>query len=559
MWWIWLACTAPDTGVETAEPVEDSGSDSDTPIRTGGTVVATKSPTCLDPIQGFERISEEAAARGLVWQEQEDPLFSEHYVSGGGVTVSDLDGDSDLDVLLGNVRGMPWVFENDGSAHFTAHPPPVELFTTYREHITNTVVLDDTGDGLPELFLLSPGRIWRSENLGSLGFGEPELVFDLGTGPVPVIYTVALGDADGDGDIDFFVPSADIISAPGEQALQVDPALPAGPHHWLYREGDAYVRGPSLQIGDPGQLSLLALFTDRDRDGDLDLLVSSDRGESSQREPSTFLRNDDGVFVDDGKEVGARLRMSGMGAAVFDHNGDGRLDYLLADFRGFRFMQSAGDRWVEAQALVGLTPPQTGPELAWWFGWSSEASDLDNDGWVDLATAGGLPFRPKNTEDLPLPQLDGLWQGQSDGTFVDKSKGGFGDPRDHIGLVTADLDGDGWLDIVVSGTEGPARLWMNHCGLAHHVEVRLKGPPLNTAGLGAMVELTSGERTWLSEIQGPRSLMQGPPRVHIGLGERDEPVRLRVRWPDGVVTEAAALPIDSVLQVTHPDVGESTE
>ena len=112
---------------------------------------------------------------------------------------------------------------------------------------------------------------------------------------------------------------------------------------------------------------------------------------------------------------------------------------------------------------------------------------------------------------------------------------------------------------MVSGTEGPARLWMNHCGLAHHVEVRLTGPAANTSGLGAMVELITPERTWLAEIQGPRSLMQGPPRVHIGLGGRDEPVALRVRWPDGVVTEAAGLPVDSVLQVTHPDAGERTE
>ena len=59
------------------------------------------------------------------------------------------------------------------------------------------------------------------------------------------------------------------------------------------------------------------------------------------------------------------------------------------------------------------------------------------------------------------------------------------------GMATADLDGDGALDVVVNRLGSPAAVFRNVAS-GPRVAVRLRGTPPNTAGAGSKIRLLGG-------------------------------------------------------------------
>ena len=132
---------------------------------------------------------------------------------------------------------------------------------------------------------------------------------------------------------------------------------------------------------------------------------------------------------------------------------------------------------------------------------------------------------------------------------------GFHEPSSNYGLVAADFDRDGALDLVVGPHEGPPAFWSNPCTPDSWLQVDLVGPDGNTAGLGARVTLTRDGLSVPREVAGPSLSSQGPPTVHFGLGQDDSVDALTIRWPDGTVQAFEDLPVRRVVTVTHPDAG----
>ena len=83
---------------------------------------------CEQPTSGIARLREEGIDRGLtgVLPDTASALGFEVPGIGGAVTASDLDGDGDLDLLLGGLNGWLDFYINDGECHFTHIPQPLE-------------------------------------------------------------------------------------------------------------------------------------------------------------------------------------------------------------------------------------------------------------------------------------------------------------------------------------------------------------------------------------------------------------------------------------------------
>jgi hypothetical protein len=500
---------------------------------------------CDDPVEGPQRLTEEAETRGLVGEQASPAAIGLPAGSlGGGLIVEDLDGDGDLDVLSVQITGDLRLHRNDGHGRFELLPSPWPAGGIASMAIAQGAV-DLDGDGLPELLMGALGSLTIASNLGDLSFGPRRDGYRPPGQPTAQNTTLSWGDVDGDGDLDVILPTLLTIDLP--------PGVDVGaPDALLINEDGDFTLGEELVAGEEPGMTFLAVFTDRDLDGDADLFAGSEGGHYGLP-PNAFWRNDgvaDGapVLVDDAEEVGADLFMSAMGLATRDLNGDGLPDYCMTDLGPLRCLLSDGGRWAEGGASLGLEPDWEGPLMLW----SVEMEDLDNDGRPEAFAAGGWPG-PSATGPQDLrQQKDVLWWANEDGYEDVSAALGFDDRAEHYGLAAGDVDGDGALDIVIVGSEGTPKLWMNRCSAGGWLEIDLVGPPGNGKGYGARVEVTTGDRIEPREVMGPRAYGQSPARLHYGLGDVDVVDSLRVTWPDGTVQDAFDVAPRRIVTVRHP-------
>lgn len=547
MWWI-FGCTV-------ANLAADSSATDDSVWE-----VTSVSP-CDGGTTGPARFTDRAAAVGL------DVGMTSYWGAptsfGANVVVFDLDDDGDDDVLFGRNEGPPHLVEHVGEI-FVERPLPFADFIETNGPVAALAAADLDGDFLPELLLAGTGRVWRVPNLGGLTFGAPELIYEDAGDMVPYYISMNLGDIDGDGDLDLALPSLDYV--PRSIFDPYDEAY-FGRGSWdlvLRNEGDGdFVLDARLSPeGTPGY-ALAAVFTDYDNDLDADLFVSTARIDFQGEIPGQALyRNDDGDFsVNVAPELYVDWELSGMGYDAFDANGDGVLDHCFTDTGPIRCFVSYEDGgFVESGTAWGLLPPTV--EGRTWSGWSMELTDLDNDGNVDVWVAAGNEIHPRqvwpqwkgdHTQEDSDEHPDAVFWANGDGTFREVGgENGFDNATGHYGLVAADLDGNGAVEVIVAPSVGAPLAWWNECTEGGWVTVSLVGPPENTAGFGARAEFVLADRTERRQMQNVRGFGQSPPRWHVGLGGQSVVASIRILWPDGTESEHTDIPARSKVIVHHP-------
>ncbi len=507
---------------------------------------------CAEPVSGFAVYEEIGQASGLDhvpdWGGQVEPFW----YFGGSIAAVDLDADGDVDLALGNASRGPDLFENDGSGRFTRRTSPLASETDGRPLNGAVGAVDLDGDGLPELAMVGLGSAQVLPALGDWEYGPPAAY------QTPqertLLNSMAFGDVNGDGALDLFLPTVGRFDGQG-------PEVPV-PSVLLLGEADGFGSPSDLTPASGPGLSLAATFTDRDGDGDADLLALSDRP-GLAGSPSAFYRNDGvdeagwPVLVDDAAEVGADLLANGMGIGSADLNGDGALDYCMSDSGLMRCLLSTSDgSYYDGATALGLQPASSYGDVRW-TGWSLGLDDLDNDGSVDAwVGASGFPAGQYGSDPMMSPGgVDAIWQGGPDGLFTDRSEDvGFAGDSHHYGGAAADLDGDGFLELVlVGGLERP-KIWHRPCGSDGWLEVELIGNPGNRSGIGARVEVAVDDRVLIQELMSVRGLGQGPSSLHFGLGDLDAVAWMRVAWPGGETTLLEDVPTRRRVTVTHPDL-----
>jgi hypothetical protein len=160
------------------------------------------------------------------------------------------------------------------------------------------------------------------------------------------------------------------------------------------------------------------------------------------------------------------------------------------------------------------------------------AGDLDGDGRADLLVVGNN-FEPTPETGRFDGGLGWLLHGDGRGGFtpVPVAESGIIVPGDARALVATDLNQDGWPDFLVTQNNGRA-LYFQNAGRAgaHSFGVSLRGAAGNPAAAGARLTLTltDGSMQLAEAAHGP---------LWFGYPERNPPVRLKIRWPDGRVSD----------------------
>jgi len=190
----------------------------------------------------------------------------------------DVDGDGDLDLVVGNNYGFIATVQNDGNGAWTQLLDTANPFDGLRDpSFTDPTALDVDGDGDIDMVVGSSfGDLYSFLNDGSgnftmFGVGDAENPF--GTVSVGYFSSPAAGDVDGDGDLDLVV---------GESDGTLNTFINNGSGNFTAAVGAA---NPFNGI-DVGSYSIPTLV-DIDGDGDDDLVV----GDSAGGDTRVFINN----------------------------------------------------------------------------------------------------------------------------------------------------------------------------------------------------------------------------------------------------------------------------
>ncbi len=329
--------------------------------------------TCADPVEGFARFVPEGPARGLPPRETDPGEYGGAcFPSAVGMVASDLDQDGDPDLLFAARDAFPELWRNDGGVLTRVDVSAALEPLLDRAEVGAVGAVDLNGDRLPDVVVASANLLAVSWNQGGLQFADFEPLWAPPEYPRTCFYTFAFGDVDGDGDLDVSLPGGDLL-ADAEAEFQHAPTI-GSPDWLLFNDDGAFDRALELERVGGRSLSLLTVFTDRDNDGDPDIVVSTDRNDLGLA-PMAMHRHDgldeDGLprLTDDAPTVGFDLNTHGMGLGSADLNDDGVLDYLISDgVASLPTLLSDGQGgWLEAGLALGLIverPPGVGDDWA---------------------------------------------------------------------------------------------------------------------------------------------------------------------------------------------------
>ena len=257
--------------------------------------------------------------------------LGERWEHSAAVALGDLDGDGDLDAIFGN-ESANTVWLNDGLGRFGKHGEYMMFPETMGYIASKAVALGDVdGDGDLDLYVgnCCRGEYGRSEpgkGVVRHGYGDAQNTVWLNDGHGrftdsgqllgnEATRAVALGDVDGDGDLDAFVGNkrdrGDVVV--GSPANKV----------WL-NDGAGHFADSGQNLGHANTYALA--LGDVDRDGDLDAFVGNDDPRALGQANRVWLNDGTGHFVDSGQSLGnAHTRL----VALADLDGDGDLDALV--------------------------------------------------------------------------------------------------------------------------------------------------------------------------------------------------------------------------------------
>ena len=237
-----------------------------------------------------------------------------------------------------------------------------------------------------------------------------------------------------------------------------------------------HINGRSPLAHLPETVGAGCAFLDYDNDGWMDIyLVNS--GPCDFYQPPQPLRNAlyhnnrDGTFTDITQKAGVPGNAYGMGVAVGDYDGDGFPDIYLTQYPHSVLYHNNGDgTFTDVTAKAGVAAPGWATSAVWF--------DYDNDGRLDLFVCRFVDYSKAKLKfcgdtitgerhycipSIYDPMPCWLFHNNGDGTFTDVSKES-GIARNLAkawGVVAADINNDGHMDLYVTNDTVPNFLFAN--------------------------------------------------------------------------------------------------
>lgn len=327
--------------------------------------------------------------------------------------------------------------------------------------------------------------------------------------------------------------------------------------HLLFRNnGDGTFSDVSKSSGlgsSPGK-GLGIAINDYDGDGWPDILIANDSA------PQQLFHNQKGRFTEVALEMGLGFdedgrTFAGMGVDFADYDNDGRPDIFINALANQRYalFHNTGSSFDYVSGPSGVTEA-----TLLHSGWGAKFFDYDNDGWRDLFVAQGHVM---DNIELTQPNIRYreplLLLRNTRGKFSDVSKSSgeiFKTPLAARGAAFGDLDNDGFIDVAINCSNGPAVILKNKGSANHWLALDLQGTKSNRDAIGARIRVStaSGPDQTLFVNAAGSYLSSNDRKAYFGLGSNTEAKSVEIRWPSGRVQRLEKLATGKIHKIVEP-------
>jgi len=476
---------------------------------------------------------------------------------GSGVCFIDYDNDGWQDILFVNSmdwpghkthKSYPALYHNNHDGTFTDVTAQAGL--DVEMYGMGCAIGDFDNDGNDDIYITALDHNYLFRNLGNGKFKD--VTAPAGVGSAGFSTGAAWLDYDNDGKLDLLVDhyvdwsiaTDKVCALDGVHKSYCTPELYKGESITLYHNlGHGRFKDVTKEAGlyDPTDKALGIALLDYDNDGWLDFLITNDT------QPDKLYRNNhNGTFTETGVAAGvaysdAGKARAGMGTDAADYDGSGRQSLVIGNFtnESIALYHNDGQGLFTNDALsAGIALPSA---QSLTFG--TLFFDYNLDGLPDIFALNGHVADDISVLQPSLSYAESplLFRNLGHGKFENVSNrvgDAFRKAQVGRGAAYGDIDNDGDLDLVLTTSNGPARLLRNDGGNENDMlRVRTIGTKANRDGIGAKVVVTTSTGQRMSEMvkSGSSYLSQSELPLTFGLGRPDpnKRVSLEIDWPGG--------------------------
>ncbi len=527
---------------------------------------------------------------------------------GGGVATGDINNDGLIDIYFTGNQVSNKLYLNKGNLQFEDITDKAGVGGDSRWY-TGVTMADVNGDGFLDIYCSVGGKFGLKNNQLFLNRGNgtfSEKAEKYGIDDTGNSVQATFFDYDKDGDLDLYTanyPPTKFDSPTFVYTYKMNNFGDDESDH-LYRNDGSNFTDVTKESGlSAFGLSLSATVGDLNNDSWPDIYVSNDFNSPD----FMYLNKQDGTFREVVKETTSQTAFYGMGADISDFNNDGNLDFFQVDMSannnrrakanmasmnielfwdvvnaGFHYqymhncMQLNSGVFDDGVPHFSNVSRITGTSSTDWS-WGPLFADFDNDGYKDLFVSNGTRREINNNdyfnklksvklEKDTLLQLSLQIPSEKIDNFIFRNKGNLDFERANDswginydgfsnGVVYADLDNDGDLEIITNNIDDHASVFENKSSENNaYIKIRFEGTSGNQFGLGNRVYIIAAGKSQMQELTLTRGFQSSvAPELHFGVGKSKNIEELKVVWTDGKVQTLTNLDANQTIILKQTD------